>query len=61
MFNDDIAAAISMWQDKNHIELLMKIEASVAYPDGFGDIAKATLRNAVRDYLVTYGDTEENE
>lgn len=59
MFNDDLMTAINMWQDKNHIELLIKVTEAEAYPEGYGDLAKETLKLAVRDYLDTYGHTEE--
>lgn len=59
MFNDDLMTAISMWQDKNHIELLIKIVQHEAYPEGYGDFAKDSLKLVVRDYLDTYGHTKE--
>ena len=59
MFNEDIEAAISMWQDKNHIELLLAIEKSVFVPEGYNEFLIKSIQKQVRDYLDTYGYTEE--
>ena len=59
MFNEDLMTAVSMWQNKNHIELLISIKQAGVYPEGYGDFLTESLQLAVREYLDNYGFTEE--
>ena len=61
MFNEDIETAISMWRDKNHIELLLKIEAYWEARDNssYETFTRESLSFAVKEYLDTYGHTKE--
>ena len=54
MFNDDISAAIQIWQEQNHINMLMKIWDSEIVPLAYRDQLAAYVEKAVLNYLSTY-------
>ena len=55
MFNEEIETTISMFRDKNHIELLMKIYESDHIPEGYSEYLKQVIKRDVTEYLDTFG------
>lgn len=54
MFNDDISAAIQIWQEQNHINMLMKIWESEIVPLAYRPQLAQYVEKAALNYLLTY-------
>jgi malic enzyme len=54
MFNDDISAAIQIWQEQNHINMLIKIWESEMVPLAYRPQVAQAVEAAVLNYLQTY-------
>jgi hypothetical protein len=59
MFNEDINTAITLWMERGHIELLLKIrEIDLVFnvvPEGYQEYLDQVIKKTVRDYLDAFG------
>jgi hypothetical protein len=55
MFNEEWETTMHMLRDKNHIELLLKIQASGIFPADYAEYLDKVILKASQEYLDTYG------
>ena len=55
MFNDNIETTLGMWQEHNHLSLLLKIYEVGLLPADYDLWLIYTIKAEVKDYLDTYG------
>ena len=59
MFSEDINTAMSLWMERGHIELLLKIReidiVSTVVPEGYQEYLDQCIKKSVKDYLDAFG------